>query len=56
LGVAGMDELKKELNESFISPLKFKFFIEKLKNEENSEVDEKKKKLYLELYDKYEKF
>lgn len=56
LWVAGMDELKKELQESFISPLKFKFFIEKLKNEDNPEVDEKKKKLYLELYDKYEKF
>jgi hypothetical protein len=51
-----MDELKLELNESFINPLKFKFFIEKLKSDEKSEIDEKKKKLYLELYEKYEKF
>lgn len=56
LWVAGMDDLKKELQESFIAPLKFKFFIEKLKNQENSEIDEKKKKIYLDLYEKYEKF
>jgi hypothetical protein len=33
-GIAGMDDLKKELSESFIAPLRFKFLVEKLKKEE----------------------
>lgn len=55
LWVAGMSELKDELNQNFIHPLKFKFFIEKLK-QENPENPDKKTKVYLELYEKYEKF
>jgi hypothetical protein len=31
--VAGMDELKEELKDSFIKPLKFKFLVEKLRKE-----------------------
>ncbi len=33
--VAGMDDLKVELSESFIKPLRFKFLIEKLKKEDS---------------------
>lgn len=36
--VAGMDSLKDELRDSFIKPLKFKFLIEKLKNESETSV------------------
>lgn len=32
-GVAGMDSLKKELTESFIKPLRFKFLVEKMRKE-----------------------
>lgn len=32
-GIAGMDDLKKELSESFIAPLRFKLLVEKLKKE-----------------------
>lgn len=35
-GIAGMDDLKKELQESFIAPLRFKFLVEKLKKESES--------------------
>lgn len=31
--VAGMDQLKEELKDSFIKPLRFKFLVEKLKKE-----------------------
>lgn len=34
--VAGMDNLKEELKNSFIKPLKFKFLIEKLRKEEDA--------------------
>lgn len=31
--VAGMDQLKEELKDSFIKPLKFKFLVEKMRKE-----------------------
>ena len=34
--VAGMDELKKELEESFIRPLRFKFLVEKIRKESSA--------------------
>lgn len=63
--VAGMDKLKEELKESFIKPLKFKFLVEKIKKEketqaqENQNLDQvknEKEELYLKLYETYEKF
>lgn len=58
--VAGMDNLKEELKDSFIKPLRFKFLVEKLKKEdaENPKTEEEKKKheLVLRLYTEYEKF
>lgn len=69
--VAGMDSLKDELRESFIKPLRFKFLIERLKQdsanwllswEENttlestSEEQAKRNALLLRLYSEYEKF
>lgn len=58
--VAGMDELKKELNDSFIKPLKFKFLVEKLKKTDTdspgTEEEKKKHELVLKLYSEYEKF
>lgn len=69
--VAGMNKLKTELTESFIKPLKFKFLVEKLRQEpetvpwgktENSEANDqndtelKKRKLLERLYTEYEKF
>ncbi len=58
--VAGMNELKNELTDSFIKPLKFKFMVEKLKNNESTEnrspEDTKKHELILKLYNEYEKF
>ena len=64
--VAGMNTLKKELKESFIKPLKFKFLVEKLqheteKHEEGTHEDAPEKKvknneLLLKLYAEYEKF
>ncbi len=66
--VAGMDKLKKELSESFIRPLKFKFLIQELrtkKKEENwgqsqekntKKNDKKSKELLEKLYSEYEKF
>lgn len=58
--VAGMDELKNELKDSFIKPLRFKFMVEKLKNNESNEdktqEDIKKHELILKLYNEYEKF
>jgi SpoVK/Ycf46/Vps4 family AAA+-type ATPase len=71
-GIAGMADLKKELEESFIKPLRFKFLIEKLQKEkkeatvpENTQNDTKDKNskpsdsredLYHELYSVYQKF
>lgn len=37
--VAGMDSLKKELQESFIKPLKFKFLVENLQKNVNSSTN-----------------
>jgi hypothetical protein len=36
-GVAGMEKLKQELRESFIKPLRFKFLVEKYRNEANTQ-------------------
>lgn len=58
-GVAGMTELKRELNESFIKPLKFKFLIEKLRQNSEKNANEKSEKnteLLEKLYSEYEKF
>lgn len=66
-GIAGMDDLKKELAESFVAPLKFKFLVERLSGEspesadgapapEASEADRKKAELYKKLHAEYEKF
>ena len=58
--VAGMDKLKEELKDSFIKPLRFKFMIEKLKKNPDTEnktpEDIKKHELILKLYSEYEKF
>jgi SpoVK/Ycf46/Vps4 family AAA+-type ATPase len=58
--VAGMDELKNELKDSFIKPLKFKFMVEKLKKNDSQETHTeeqiKKHELILNLYSEYEKF
>jgi hypothetical protein len=58
-----MSKLKKELEENFIKPLRFKFLIESIKAKQESSKEEKKEltlnakeKLYLELYESYEKF
>ena len=52
LWIAGLDDLKQELKESFINPLKFKFLVEKL---ENSKELSKKDELYKKLHSAYEK-
>ncbi|MDQ7009269.1 MAG: ATP-binding protein [Candidatus Gracilibacteria bacterium] len=60
LGVAGLEDLKQELKESFINPLKFKFLVEKLDhpqpllNKERSKNSEKNE-LYKKLHSAYEK-
>ena len=54
-----MTELKRELNESFIKPLKFKFLIEKLRQNSEKNANEKSEKnteLLEKLYSEYEKF
>ena len=55
-----MDKLKEELKDSFIKPLRFKFMIEKLKKNPDTEnktpEDIKKHELILKLYSEYEKF
>ena len=54
-----MIELKRELNESFIKPLKFKFLIEKLRQNSEKNANEKSEKnteLLEKLYSEYEKF
>lgn len=63
-GIAGMDDLKKELSESFIAPLRFKFLVEKLKKEgentpesTNTDVEtDPKVALYKKLSEAYDKF
>lgn len=54
-----MTDLKRELNESFIKPLKFKFLIEKLRQNSEKNANEKSEKnteLFEKLYSEYEKF
>ncbi len=53
--VAGMDDLKEELKDSFIKPLRFKFLVEKLRKEW-AEKKEKNHELVEKLYTEYEKF
>ncbi len=58
-GIAWMDDLKKELQESFVAPLRFKFLVEKLKNEaENTTQSDTDPKvaLYKKLSEAYDKF
>ena len=55
-GVAGMTDLKRELTESFIKPLKFKFLIEKLRADSQNQNSEKNTELLEKLYSEYEKF
>ena len=50
--VAGLEDLKQELMESFVNPLKFKFLVEWLEKEK--ELGEKEK-LYKKLHEAYEK-
>ena len=60
--VAGMKDLKEELRESFINPLQFKFFVQKLEEEESETPLSSKgeglgvRDLYKELYKTYENF
>ena len=54
-----MTDLKRELTESFIKPLKFKFLIEKLRQNSEKNTNEKSEKnteLLKKLYSEYEKF
>jgi len=52
LWIAGLEDLKQELKESFINPLKFKFLVERLEKDENLS---KKEELYKKLHNAYEK-
>ncbi len=60
-GIAGMEDLKQELKESFINPLKFKFLVENLEKPlpQSSLLGEddfhKKNELYKKLYEAYQK-
>ncbi len=67
--VAGMDDLKWELRDSFIKPIKFKFLIEKMRRErvtwgnttlerniEKLPSEKKREELLDKLYTEYEKF
>lgn len=51
-----MTDLKRELTESFIKPLKFKFLIEKLRADSQNQNSEKNTELLEKLYSEYEKF
>lgn len=52
--IAWMSDLKKELLESFVNPLKFKFLVQNL--EKQTDLDPKKTEIYKKLYSQYEKF
>ena len=52
--VAGMADLKEELKENFIKPLKFKFLVQNMEKQENK--DEKSIELYKTLQEAFEKF
>ena len=55
--IAWMDNLKQNLEESFIKPLKFKFLVQKFEKEWARDWKNKEKhELYLELYEVYKKF
>jgi hypothetical protein len=49
-----MSELKKELSESFINPLKFKFLVQNVAKQKD--IDKNKLEIYKKLYKSYEKF
>jgi len=53
--VAWMNQLKDDLRENFIKPLKFKFLVEKLEKEWIKDDDEKSK-IYKQIHDAYKKF
>lgn len=55
LWVAWMQELKDNLRENFIMPLKFKFLVEKLEKEAEAEWDEKTK-MYKKIHESYKRF
>lgn len=50
--VAGMQDLKDELKESFINPLQFRFFVQKLEENPTDETEA----LYKDIYNTYENF
>lgn len=52
--VAGMKELKANLTENFIKPLKFKFLVEKLEKDEW--IKDEKSEMYRQIHDAYKKF
>ncbi len=59
-GIAWLNDLKQELKESFINPLKFKFLVDSLENSSQSspleeKEQEQKNKLYLKLKQAYDK-
>ncbi|MDD3144819.1 MAG: ATP-binding protein [Candidatus Gracilibacteria bacterium] len=54
-GIAGMSDLKTELKENFIKPLKFKFLVQKLEKDETLELD-KKNEMYKKINEAYSKF
>ncbi len=53
--IAWMSELKNELNENFIKPLKFKFLVEKLEKEDSLDINNKNE-LYKKIHIAYKKF
>jgi len=53
--VAGMEDLKQDLEENFIKPLKFKFLIQKLEQDGLENASEKEK-LYKQIHEAYKKF
>ncbi len=59
--IAGLEDLKQELKESFINPLKFKFLIKKLETSPQPSpqgegvIEDNKKELYLKLNQAYQK-
>ncbi len=60
LWVAGMQELKQDLKDNFIAPLKFKFMVEKIKTEIDHEKSKtkkaKKQQMQKKIYEVYKKF
>ncbi|NCO31938.1 hypothetical protein GW891_04035 [bacterium] len=50
-----MNDLKTELRENFIKPLKFKFLVQKLENDKTLELD-KKNEMYKKINEAYKKF